>query len=124
MADTRWKAFERRVAVLLGTRRIPVTGERDGADFETPMFCFQAKKRKTFPGYVAEWLDLIRRKAGTRAPAKIGVVVLQRPGGADLDALVVVSLRDWIDLHGPSRPVDEPVHVPEHATPASTDGQR
>lgn len=104
VADTRWKAFERRIAVLLGTRRIAVTGERDGADFETPMFCFQAKKRKTFPGYVAEWLDLIHGKGATRTPAKIGVVILQRPRGADLDALVVVSLRDWLDLHGPVRP--------------------
>lgn len=103
MSDTRWKAFERRIAVLLGTRRIAVTGERDGADFETPMFCFQAKKRKTFPGYVAEWLDLIHGKGATRTPAKIGVVILQRPRGADLDALVIVSLRDWLDLHGPTR---------------------
>jgi len=117
MADKTWKAFERRVAVLLGTRRIPVTGERNGADAETPMFCFQFKKRaRQFPRYVAEWLALVCEKAATRAPAKIGVVILQQPRGADLDALVVVSLRDWIDLHGPSGAAPAP-EVPPRLMP-------
>ena len=34
MTDKAWKAFERRLAHDVGTERIPVTGERDGADFE------------------------------------------------------------------------------------------
>lgn len=126
MSDTRWKAFERRVAVLLGTRRIPVTGERDGADFEDGMFCYQAKSRASqFPGYVLEWLDKIRRKAAERSPAKIGVVILQRPRCLDQDALVVVSLRDWIDLHGPVGQVedDHAVHGAETSGTASTPRQ-
>ena len=32
MADKSWKAFERRLAARVGGARIPVTGERDGAD--------------------------------------------------------------------------------------------
>ena len=32
MADKAWKAFERRIAERVGGKRIPVTGERDGAD--------------------------------------------------------------------------------------------
>ena len=31
MTDKAWKAFERRMARDVGTERIPVTGERDGA---------------------------------------------------------------------------------------------
>ena len=100
MTDMTWKAYERRLAKLLGTQRIPVTGERNGADAETPLFCFQFKKRQTFPGYVAEWLDSIRTNAAMREPAKIGVVVMQRPRRDDLDSLVVMSVRDFIDLHG------------------------
>ncbi len=34
MSDKTWKAFECRLAHDVGTERIPVTGERDGADFE------------------------------------------------------------------------------------------
>lgn len=100
MADTRWKAFERRLAADLGLRRIPVTGERDGADFENALFVYQAKKRKLFPGYVAEWLDRVCGKAASRVPGKIGVVVMQRPRQPDTEALVIVRWSDWLALHG------------------------
>lgn len=99
MSDTGWKQYERRIARLLGTRRIPVTGERGGADAETPVFAFQFKKRATVPRYLIEWLDGIR---GARR-GKVGVVVMQLPHRQDLDALVVMSLRDFLDLHGPVR---------------------
>lgn len=105
MADTRWKAFERRCAQLLGTQRIPVTGERNGADAETPLFAIQFKKRACVPGYLRDWLTGIRAAAAARR--KIGIVVMQNPGGQDLDSFVVVSLRDWLDLHGPIHPAQE-----------------
>ncbi len=98
MPNTTWKAFERRLARLLGTERIPVTGERAGADFETPLFAFQAKKRVTVPGYLSDWLDGIR----AARPDKVGVVIMQLPHRPDRDALVVLSLQDWLDLHGPT----------------------
>jgi len=112
VTDHAWKAFERRVARLLGTNRIPVTGERHGADAETELFAFQFKKRKAFPGYVATWLDQIR---GSR-PSKTGVVVMQRPRRDDLDALVVVTLRDWLELHGPTIHFEWKVEQPEAGT--------
>lgn len=125
MSDTRWKAFERRCAVLLGTRRIPVTGERAGADAETSLFCFQFKKRSIVPGYIREWLDGIRCAAAARSPQKIGVVVMQNPRRQDLDAFVVMSLKDFIELHGPVRPApeDRPVHAGNGTPAASTPGQ-
>ncbi len=102
MSDTRWKAFERRLAIALGTTRIPVTGERAGADFEDGMFVYQAKKRAgQFPEYLAEWLRGIQAAGERRDPTKVGVVILQRPRSRDGDALVVVSFKDWLLLHGP-----------------------
>jgi len=103
VSDKGWKARERRIAKLLGTTRIPVTGERNGADAETELFAFQIKSRRTVPGYLGEWLDGIRASR----PSKTGVVVMQRPRRDDLDALVVVTLRDWIELHGPSGPTSD-----------------
>jgi hypothetical protein len=120
MPNKGWKQFERRLARALGTERIPVTGERAGADFEDGMFCYQAKKRATFPTYVAEWLASICTTAAARTPAKIGVVILQRPRAQDGDALVVMRFADFVDLHGPARyspALEPPVPYDEPARP-------
>ncbi len=112
MTDRGWKQFERRLARALGTERIPVTGERDGADFENALFCYQAKKRQMFPGYVARWLDGVRTRAASRSPAKVGVVILQRPRGRDAGALVVLAFADWLELHVGRRDLRAQVAMP------------
>lgn len=98
MADKSWKAFERRQCRDMGTERIPVTGDRDGADGATAMFCFQFKLRRTLPVWLWEWLDGIVAHAELRG--KVGVLVLKRPRQRDADALVVLRWKDWLDLHG------------------------
>ncbi len=47
--DKSWKRRERRIARALGTERIPVTGERAGADCEAGMFSYQIKSRTGQP---------------------------------------------------------------------------
>ena len=98
MADKSWKAFERRLARRVGGRRIPVTGERDGADVDAGPFVYQAKLRRGLPSYLREWLRGIAA-AGERAGAT-GVVVWKSPRTLDDDAVVVLRLKDWQDLHG------------------------
>lgn len=103
MADTRWKAVERRVAALLACRRIPVTGlDRHGADLENDWLCVQVKSRKVPGRYLWDWADGIAATA--RRTGKTGIVVLHRPGDDTEDAVVVLSLREWRALHGPSDP--------------------
>lgn len=108
MSDTSWKAFERRVAVALGTRRIPVTGERAGADLEDGMFCYQAKLGRRLPSYLREWLSGIVAAGLKRSPAKVGVVVWKPMYADDADALVIVRFRDWVALHGGNGAADGP----------------
>jgi hypothetical protein len=98
MSDKSWKAFERRMARDVGTERIPVTGERAGADCTNRLFCFQFKLRRVFPDYLWTWLDGIVGRAATSG--KVGVLVIKKPHQRDSDALVVVRWRDWVDLHG------------------------
>lgn len=99
MSDTTWKSYERRVARLLGGRRIPVTGiGRGDRDVEAGPFWYQAKLRRALPSWLFEWLDGIVITA--QAANKIGVVVLKTPGMQVRDSLVVLRLGDWIDLHG------------------------
>lgn len=98
MADRSWKAFERRLCRDVGTTRIPVTGERHGADGRTNLFAFQFKLRRSLPAWIFAWLDGICGAAGD----KTGVLVLKRPRMKDADALVVLRWRDWVALHGDS----------------------
>lgn len=99
MADKRWKAAERRFARALGVERIPVTGvDRDGADFEDGVACYQLKSRKSIPGWLWGWLSGIQGTARTKD--KCGVLLLHLPGQERGDALVVLSFKDWQALHG------------------------
>ena len=76
--DKSWKAFERRLARRVGGRRIPVTGERDGADvIADGAFCYQAKLRRGMPSYLRDWLRGIVA-AGERS-GTTGVVVWKAP---------------------------------------------
>ena len=98
MADKSWKAFERRIAKRVGGKRIPVTGERDGADVVAPAFVYQCKLRRGLPTYLKGWLRGIVA-AGARKDST-GVVIWKTPGARDDDAVVVLRLRDWQDWHG------------------------
>lgn len=96
-----WKAFERRLAKRLGLTRRPVTGiDRGDGDCFNALFEVQAKKRKGQPTYLREWLDGIVATAQSRG--RIGIVVWKESGKGrnDEDALVILRLRDWQDLHG------------------------
>lgn len=96
--SARWKAVERRFARDVGTERIPVTGEREGADFADGLCVYQAKSRKSIPSWLWGWLEGIRA-TGKRA-GRQGVLVLHKPGQDRKDALVVLSWQSWTELHG------------------------
>jgi len=93
MSDRAWKALERRLARQLGTHRIPVTGERAGADFADGMFAYQAKLGRRCPVYLG----------------RVGVVVWKPARSPDREALVLLRFEDWRDLHvGTSRDASPP----------------
>jgi hypothetical protein len=96
-----WKKFERRVAKRLGMTRRPVTGiDRNDGDCFNALFEVQCKKRAGQPAYLREWLAGIVETA--KAKGRIGFVIWKEPGKGrpDDDALVVLTLRDWEQLHG------------------------
>ena len=98
MPDRGWKKFERRLCRDMGTERIPVTGERAGADGATSLFAFQFKLRRSLPGWLWAWLAGIVSHAEDKG--KVGVLVLKKPRQRDDEALVVLRWKDWRDLHG------------------------
>ena len=106
MSDKGWKAAERRMARDVGCERIPVTGERNGADFVDGVACYQLKVRRAIPGWLWEWLVGIQ--ANAQRSGKAGVLVLKKPRQRDEEAVVVLSWRDWCDLHGTPKGDEEP----------------
>jgi hypothetical protein len=106
MTDRSWKAWERRLAHALGTRRIPVTGERAGADVVDGLFAYQAKLGRRCPAYLRAWLAGIVTAAERRG--LVGVVVWKPNRARDRDALVLLRFADWRELHVGRRALEEP----------------
>jgi len=108
MSDRKDKAFERRVAKRLGGRRIPTTGEKHGIDVDCGWLVVQCKNGYRMPGYLQDWLKGIQKQAKRESDAKewsrstTGIVVWRSGGQAmdDDDAIVMMSLKDFVDLHG------------------------
>lgn len=96
MSDKGWKQYERRMALDVGIQRIPVTGERDGADARGERFAYQFKKRKSIPKWLRRWLWAIRCKAAECG--QLGVLVLKRPRERDADSVVLMSWDDWCEV--------------------------
>lgn len=101
MPDKAWKQVERRFARDVGVERIPVTGERHGADFTDALCSYQVKCRKSIPGWLWTWLSGIQGTA--QKSGKAGVLVLKRPRQPDEEAVVILSWREWVELHGAPR---------------------
>jgi len=101
MPDRGWKAFERRVAAWFHQgQRIPVTGERDGADIDAAPFWVQCKLRKALSLRAA-------RSALIRLQAKVpegdtALLVHKFPGERDTEAVVMMLASEFKGWHGRS----------------------
>jgi hypothetical protein len=98
MSRSGWKAAERAIAKDCGGRRIPVTGERHGADVSHPLFDYQLKVRRALPVWLFAWLHGIVGTA--KRSDRVGVLVLNRPRQPRRHAVVILRWEDWVALHG------------------------
>ena len=102
------------IAKDVGGKRIPVTGERHGADVISPLFCFQTKTRRSLPSWLFGWLGGI--VAAARPVNKIGVLVLNRPRCPRRQALVIMRWDDFVALTGDPRIPDNEEEKPNATT--------
>ncbi len=65
MGDKRWKVTERRIAALLGGRRVPVSGRGRGdqPDIVHPWLSLEVKDCATLPAWLLDALDQAERSA-------------------------------------------------------------
>ncbi len=100
MADKSWKAFERRIAAMVG-------GKRRGADYRNreagggkddivhPEISCECKLLSS-----VSWCDLLnaaKQAERNAAPGKLPVAIVKRKGSLDRDALVVMRLERFLD---------------------------
>ncbi len=94
-----WKQVERRIAAILGGRRIPVSGrgQGDNPDLEHPRLSVEVKAHASFP----VWLESALKQAELSATdGKTPIAVLHPDRARYADALVVCRLSDFAELVG------------------------
>ncbi len=92
-----WKQAERRIASILGGRRIPVSGRGrgDAPDIDHPTLSIEVKARATFPAWLE---DALRQAELSAVDGKMPAVVLHGDRKPYRDALVVCRLGEFADF--------------------------
>ena len=91
-----WKACERRVAEILGGRRMPVTGRQrgDAPDIEHEALSIEVKSRKALPAWL---LGALSQAQAASKDGKMPVVVLHQDRTPYTESLVLLRLSDFVD---------------------------
>jgi hypothetical protein len=89
-----WKACERRIAELLGGKRIPVSGRARGdcSDVEHPILSVECKSRKKLPAWIE---DAMNQAEASVKDGQLPVVVLHQDRAPYAQSLVVLRLEDF-----------------------------
>src|SRR5437879_6594444 len=99
MADKARKVTERRIAALLGGTRVPVSGRGRGdrPDIRHSWLSPEVKSYATRPPSLHE--SMAQAKASAR-DGQLSISVLHRSGDRYTEALVVLTLGDFLDYFG------------------------
>ena len=89
-----WKSCERKVAALLGGRRVPITGRQRGdtPDIEHPTLSVECKSRKKFPAWLE---DAIKQAQAAALDGQLPVVILHQDGRKYRDSFLLCRLGDF-----------------------------
>jgi hypothetical protein len=94
VSEKAWKRSERRIAELLGGRRVPVSGRQrgDAPDVEHQSLSVEVKCRKSLP----RWLeDAMKQAEASARDGQLPVAVLHEHGQRYRDSLVLMRLGDF-----------------------------
>lgn len=96
MSERAWKRSERRIAEVLGGRRVPVSGRGrgDAPDIEHPALSIEVKTRKSLPAWIK---DALAQAEASSTAGRVPVVVLHERGKRYASSLAVMRLEDFAD---------------------------
>lgn len=97
MSEKPWKRNERRIAGLMGGRRVPISGRGRGdvPDIDHADFSIECKERTTFPAWLVT--AMVQAKAATRGN-QTPLVVLHQAGQRHDRDLILLCLEDFLRL--------------------------
>lgn len=107
MAEKTWKRVERKIAELIGGRRVPVTGRQrgDAPDIQHEWLSVECKHRQELPAWIMEAID--QAKASAAGTDKLPIAILHENRAGHSKDLVVMTLGDFRDWFGPALPLDK-----------------
>lgn len=93
--SSQWKEAERRIAALLGGRRVPITGRERGdvPDIEHPALSIEVKHRKKLPSLPMKAME--QADAASKDSGKPSLVVLHQHGQPYEQALIIMRLGEF-----------------------------
>lgn len=96
MSEKGWKRCERKIAEILGGRRVPVSGRQRGdrPDIDHDVLSVEAKYRQSIPKWL---LDALQQAEASSTDGKIACVVLHADGALYADSLCLIRLEDLAD---------------------------
>jgi len=101
-----WKATERKIAAVLGGRRIPVTGRArgDAPDVAHPWLAIEVKHWAQLPARVTA---AMRQAEAAAHPGQLPIAVIHGAGERIQRALVVMRLGEFVEWFGDGRDAQE-----------------
>lgn len=97
MPDAAWKAYERRIADVLGGERVGPAGV-ESADIRHDWLAPECKFRSFLP----RWLfDTIAQAVTNAEPGKLPLAILHEKGARWPDDLVIMRLGDFVEWFNP-----------------------
>ncbi len=97
MSEKGWKRTERRIAELLGVKRVPVSGRTRGdvPDVAHDLLSIEVKSRRRLPAWIE---DALRQAEASAEDGQLPVVVLHQDGKKYRDALIMCRLSRFANL--------------------------
>ena len=99
MSDKAWKQTERKIAAILGGRRVPITGRQRGdvPDIAHDWLSPEVKHRQKLPAWIH---DAMNQAVSAAKSDQLPIVVLHEKGKSHTSDLVVIQLGDFQDWFG------------------------
>lgn len=94
---TLWKHVERKIAEIIGGKRVPITGRTRGStpDIEHEFLSIEVKHRKKIPNWIH---DAFEQALASMEEGDIPIVVLHEKYMKYEDSFVIIRLKDFMEI--------------------------